>query len=79
LPSAKLLSIAAKPPENASSAFSGAALSRPFLIDFAIYDDGKVRIIFNSTDRPAEIDCQLLGEIESLENGAVGGLIGVLI
>ena len=50
------------------------ALIAIFINKVYLYDDGKARIIFNATDRPVEIDFDLLNEIESLENGAsVGG------
>lgn len=44
------------------------ALIAIFINEVYLYDD-KVRIIFNATDRPITIDCSLLDEIESLENG----------
>ncbi|MDP4094946.1 MAG: hypothetical protein Q8920_16500 [Bacillota bacterium] len=37
-----------------------------------LYDD-KVRIIFNASDRPITIDCELLNEIENIENSGVSG------
>jgi hypothetical protein len=47
------------------------ALISVFINKVFLHDDGRARIIFNATDRPVEIDCELLKEIESLENGGV--------
>lgn len=46
------------------------ALIAIFINEVYLYDD-KVRIIFNASERPVEIDNELLNDIESLENGGV--------
>jgi site-specific DNA recombinase len=46
------------------------ALVEIFINSVYLYDD-RARIIFNATDRPITIDCDLLNEIETLENGGV--------
>lgn len=47
------------------------ALIAIFVNEIFLYDDGRVRIIFNASNRPVEIDCKLLNEIERLENGGI--------
>lgn len=46
------------------------ALIAIFINAVYLYDD-KVRIIFNASDRQIAIDCELLSEIEALENGEI--------
>ena len=48
------------------------ALIAIFVNSIYLYDD-RARIIFNASDRAVEVDYELLGEIEKLENGAGDG------
>jgi DNA invertase Pin-like site-specific DNA recombinase len=53
------------------------ALVAIFINKIVLYDNDpndpnkRARIIFNASDRPVEIDYELLGEMESLENGEI--------
>ena len=49
------------------------ALIAVFVNSIHLYDDGRVRMIFNASDRAVEVDCELLDEIEKLENGNIDG------
>ncbi|MCL2603106.1 MAG: recombinase family protein [Defluviitaleaceae bacterium] len=49
------------------------ALIAVFISAIYLYDDGRVRIIFNASDRPVEVDYELLDEIENLEKGESKG------
>jgi hypothetical protein len=46
------------------------ALIAIFINAVYLYDD-RARIIFNASDRPVEVDYDLLIEMESLENGDI--------
>jgi len=48
------------------------ALVAIFVNAIYLYDD-KARIVFNASDRPVEIDCELKEEIEGVEDGDEGG------